>query len=454
MQFAGNWKIPLIIFLIALAVRISFLPFSIFDEGHFSPEAVAFDGYYELSENILAGNGFTRSSEAPFVPDSVRTPLYPYLLAGIALLFGNYEPIFFLQILLGSISTIFAWRIAREFLTPRASIIVGVLSAVEPLTAYLTGTVMTETLFLFLFFPSVWLLIRFFDQQKLWTLATASLLLGIATLIKPTMQYAPILLIPLLILIHGKNWKPLVFQSALFASIFVLILSPWMYRNYTTFGTTSLVVQPVSNLYAYLVPSTIAFEKGITYEEAAEEFFERENVGSIEDINLGNAVVFKERAVAELKKHKKGFAMSAGMTIFAFFTHDTYATILDRSDIRMSFEHPPISTLLTRPIEAMRFALTLMQRPEAFVLIGRLFWIITALLSAYGVTRYTFINGISPKLLFVAGLVGYFAATTIVIGLAVNGRFRVPIDPFIFVFTIFALQSIFQKRPDRDEPIA
>jgi hypothetical protein len=145
--------------------------------------------------------------------------------------------------------------------------------------------------------------------------------------------------------------------------------------------------------------------------------------------------------------------MSLGMTAFTFFTHDTYAMILERYEVPISYAHPPLTTLLTNPLEALRFAVRLLRGPEALVLLGRVLWILTSLLSFAGVILYALRRPLSPAFLLVLGTVAYFALTSSVIGLAINGRFRIPVNPFIFIFAVYAIETMLQKRPDGDKAV-
>lgn len=451
-----SYGIAVALFTLALLIRVIFLPFPLFSSEPFQSDAahvVAFDGYYDIAENLRAGRGFSQSRELPYEPDSVRTPLYPLFIYGLTEVFDSYKGFFIVQMLLGAATALVAWRIAARFLDTLGSVVVGFFFAIEPLAAYLTGVIMTETLFAALFLWAVLLLLKFFDDAKTVSLIVASILLGLATLVKPTIQYLPAFLL-VIFLYHEGMGRMFFKHSAITVGIFLLILSPWMYRNFETFGTTQLVVQPVSNMYTYLIPSAIALERGLTYEAAVTEFFARERVTSIGEINLANAPEYRTRALNELKKHPRGFLMSAGVTIVAFFTNDGYASILARRGIPISFAHPSIVTLLRQPTDAIRFLADSMKKPEGLVLMGRFLWVVVALLSAIGVFLFFLRFGLTSQLLLVVGTVAYFAATTIVIGLAVNGRFRVPVDPIIFIFAVYALQTIFQKRPHGNKPIA
>ena len=410
------------------------------------PTEVALDGYYEIANSIVAGNGFSRSVEPPYEPDSVRMPLYPLFIAGVLKIFGSYKALLIIQAILGSLSAVIAWMIAKEFLGPRLSIAVGLLTALEPYTAYLTGLVLTETLFTFVFLCFIYCFLRYLKDIRLRMLALTSALLGIATLIKPTTQYLPVLMLAIVWWNNDFNIKRFLLKEVpVVLGVFLLILSPWIYRNYETFGNTSLNVEPVSALYAFLVPSTIALEQNIPFDEAAKQFLGSLGTESIEEVNLGNTSEFRQRAFAKLWQHPKGLTELFGVTMYGFFTHDGYAGLLNnRFDAGIPYAHPPVFELLTHPREAVSFFGNLMQGPGAIVVLGRLFWIAITLLSVAGAIMYWMKKGLTPKLIFITGMIAYFACTTIIVGLGVGVRYRVPVEPLLFILAAYALESLFQ----------
>ncbi len=210
------------------------------------------------------------------------------------------------------------------------------------------------------------------------------------------------------------------------------MLAPWLYRNYVVFSNASLAVQPVSNLFAYLVPSTIALEKGLTYTQAADEFFVQEHAGGIEDVNLGNAARFKEAALRELFKHPKGLVMSLGVTGYAFFLNDDYSMI-----VQNYFGYLP-------------HALSSLATPAgSLILLGKAFWLAVTLLMFAGIYLLWKKGLLRTEHVLLLTVVAYFAATTAVIGLAINGRFRLPVDAIIFTFAAYALVELYTSLRSR-----
>lgn len=449
MTFERPYKTALLIFLIAVSVRLFFVLPSLITPN-FNGASVAGDGYFEIAQNLLAGNGFSRSSSTPVTPDSVRTPLYPLIIAGLQSIFGGSKALLTFQILLGSFTAVIAWLLAKEFLGDGiGAILSGVAVAVEPLGAYLAGIILTENVFTFLFLLAMYLFVRYLKDPKIILLILFSSILGAATLAKPTPQYLPIFFVFIMWLANERRiTKRFSLHSLVLVSVFLVVLSPWLYRNYQVFGAAALNVQQVTTVFGYLVPSTIALEENISFAEAQEKFYAEQQVKDVEEINLGNAAPYKERALEELARHPIGLMKSVGVTIFTFFTHDGYADILSYFDVDVSYAHPPLKTLLTNPMEFVSFLWKLAHGSELLVIVGRIFWVFVTLFALLGTALYVRAKGITPELLFLIGVIGYFALTTAAIGLAVNARFRVPVDPLIFILTFYALTHLFKKKSD------
>lgn len=446
MILARPYRIAFLIFLAALSVRLFFVLPSLMTPN-FDGMSIAGDGYFEIAQNLLAGNGFARLAPPPVIPDSVRTPLYPLIIAGLQATFGGSKALLILQILLGGLTAVITWLFAKEFLGDGvAALLTGLAVALEPLGAYLSGIMLTETVFTFLFLLTIYLFTRYLKNPRLLLLILFSLLLGATTLVRPTTQYLPLFLIFIMWLSNERRvTKVLCIRALILLGVFLLVLSPWLYRNYEVFGSANLNVQQVTTVFGYLVPSTIALENNITFEQAQREFYAKEHVESVEDINLGNADKFKKHAHEELARHPVGLLKSIGVTIFAFFTHDGYADILSFFGVKVSYAHPPLSTLFTNPVEFSSFLWKLAHGPELLVITGRIFWVLVTLFALSGIVLYIREKGITPQLVLVVGIIGYFALTTAAIGLAVNARFRIPVDPFLFMLAFYALVSIFQK---------
>jgi hypothetical protein len=198
-------------------------------------------------------------------------------------------------------------------------------------------------------------------------------------------------------------------------------------------------------MFFALTSSAIALDTNVSYEEARTALFKREGVTKIDDITLATADHFKQRAIAEMKQYPIGLLKALGTALAAFFTHDAYVGILDHYGISLNYTHPGLSTLITDPVAALSFVANMATRPEILVIVGRLFWILTTLAAIAGGILYLIRHGLSVYFVFFAGAIVYFAFTSLVLGLAVTGRFRIPVNPFIFMFAVYAVQWLYAR---------
>ncbi|MDO8584850.1 MAG: glycosyltransferase family 39 protein [bacterium] len=435
MMLTREGKIILLLFALALLVRVALFGANIAaHEGELLPTILNSEGYYELANNILAGHGFSQSPAAPYVPDSLRPPLYPLFIAAFVGLSGSYWPVIIAQILLASVLPLLARRIGfRLTQNTFAGNAVGVLFAVEPVLVRLSGILLTETLFLALFLSSVITFFNYLDREKLSDLAASAALLGLATLTRPVTQYLPVVIIAFLLWhFRGALSRRAMLHVATFIAVFVVALLPWLYRNAIVFGNPSVANTRISNFYGYFAPSVLALERHIGFTEAQRQLFAEDGVQDYGAVTLKDAEHFTNRAKAIIKTHPKETAKLLGITTFAFFTHDGYLDVLQDLGYMKNF---------SRTIRA------LITGPGIIILAGRMFWTLTALLAFLGTYLFFKREKFQPKALFALLLITYFAATAAIVGLGITARYRVPANVFIAAFAFYAIAR-WRKTPE------
>jgi len=439
------------IFLVAIVVRIYLEPIPFYSTAPFDADKVAFDGYYQIANNLLLGHGFSIENEAPYSPDAERTPLYPLFVAGIFKIFHGPQLLFLIQAMLGAMTAVIAYFIAKEFLSPGFAAGVGFLTALEPYTAYLTGLIMTETVFTFLFLLGFYVFLRSIGKKNIFLIASAGILLGAATLVRPTIQYLPFAFL----IVMWLSWKhadaKFFKHAALFIGIFLLVLFPWLVRNYQVFGVPQISDSPDKNLYGYLAPSIMALEKNTSYADSAQSYFLQHGITEAQ-VNFKNAPQTRAIAIQTIAQYPQGLAESIVVTMWTFFTNDAYASMLSNIGYAVSFSHPPVLALLLHPQEFVSFLSSTARGVDWVPIVGRVFWILVSIAAIVGGVIWTRQKA-SPAFLLIIGTIAYFALTTVVVGLGATGRYRIPVEPLIFVLVLYALQTIFQKRPHGLEPV-
>ena len=448
MTFLRNRPI-LAIFLLALSFRIILFWFIFSNADHNLIEAIkGVDGYYRLSENLLAGNGFSFDAEPPYRPNPLRPHVYPFFVASLVYIFQSYWAVLIAQLLIGSLLAILSYLLAVRFVNQKTAQWVGVAMALEPVTAFLSTNIFTETVFTAFFLLSLLLFLRFIDKPSWRFLVWSAVSFSLALLVKPVLQFL-VIPIPVIIFfaVRSKNLKvsQAIRFSLVFAAIILALAAPWLYRNYKEFGKVTLGAQAAYNLYVYLQPSVLSIVNGTTFEVELDKL-KLEGL-DLADITPATAARYSREALSVIVNHPKAIVKSGLITGVTFFTHDGLLTVMEYMGISPSsrLSGPAIVLLATDPAGFARETYAIATSPMAIILIARLFWILVTVLFFIGMFLYIKHNGWSLSLTVVMFLVLYLAATTAVNGFGVTGRFRVPINFALFTFAFYALTVILHR---------
>ena len=222
--------------------------------------------------------------------------------------------------------------------------------------------------------------------------------------------------------------RKLFIQLGSFVVVFVFVLIPWLYRNYTTFGVANLSSQMPFNLYGTLLPSVLAIANHTSFA------VEQAKLPVFLDSDLSSLSSLSGKAIAEISRHPVALIELSALNALTFFTHDGMLTFLQAAGINpISYlQKPALLLLITAPWQFAQTIWEYMHTNMAFVFFARLFWITVTILFWLGLYRLLRAKLFSPELLFSVIVVFYFMLTTMVNGLSVNARFRMPVEPIIF----------------------
>lgn len=224
------------VFLLALGVRLIFVALY-----QFAPDDAI--GYETLAQNIMNGHGFSLQSGPPFEPTLYRTPVYPYFLVGLYSIFGFHAiAVYVTQAIIGSLTCCLMYFVARFYVAVRTAFFVALVNALYPFTAYFTATKLTETLFTFLLCAAIFLIVRAYRREDSRWMCAGGLMLGIAILCRPENLFFPFFLAGLFLLFHRfrKPWWKL---SAVLVVSAIVVLTPWLVRNYRVAGKITPLVR-------------------------------------------------------------------------------------------------------------------------------------------------------------------------------------------------------------------
>ncbi len=166
-------------------------------------------------------------------PDAARTPGYPLFL----LPFVTYPPtddmlrtITITQAILSSLAILIVFIIAYRLIHPIPALFCALFVAVSPQLIIADYYLLTESLFTFVLLVAIAsFACADSSNYRSWMLVTG-ITLGIAALIKPTMLYSLVFVLPATYLIYRRNSTALT-KCLLIALGFAVIYSPWYIRN-------------------------------------------------------------------------------------------------------------------------------------------------------------------------------------------------------------------------------
>ncbi len=440
MRFLKTYRLELLIFVLALVVRVLLFGMSYHAAGNNLENTISgADGYFTISENLLAGNGYSSDGGPPFIPNSIRPPVQPYFLAGMHTLFGGYGGPLALQILMGSLIPLLGVRLAR-YLTRsnRVSLAVGFILALEPLSALFSFIFYAETICTFLLLLSILCLFAYFEEHRLSLLVLSAAAIGLATLAKPTVEYLPALFMLAVAWHFRTSLRRELPRIALYLGVFLLVLSPWLLRNYSEFGVISVSPQLGEQLYAVMVPSVLSINNGTTF---AHEFEANLAAGAVDpnrsDIAKGSEYLHK--AVPILLSHPKALTIVLANTALNFYIHDGVFEVLKHVGAKpaVMLGKPALFLLLSDPGKLIAYTRDVMFQPTIFILFARVFWIVITVLFFTGTVLYVRRERDVRGVLAI-GIVLYFMLTTLIIGLSVTGRYRIPVQALIITFAAYA----------------
>ncbi|HEX5774895.1 MAG TPA: glycosyltransferase family 39 protein [Candidatus Paceibacterota bacterium] len=405
MTFIRTYRVEIALAVLALVVHAACFALVIHANGSVLDAVRADDGFFELAKNVLAGNGFSWSAEAPYEPNAMRTPGYSYVLAALIGVVGVAGAAL-IQMLAASAIPILGMKIAEKITASRAiSIGTGVILALDPTLALLSFQFYTETLFLILFLLWLLLTFRYLERRDALTLILGAILLGFAILTRTTVQYIPLLFVPFIFWQFGrKEWWRGATHAGVYLLIIGAILTPWVMRNVHEFGVPGLSAQTPFVLYTNLAPAVLSVAKGSDFNDEVRGFLTPAEYKG-DAITLVNGADYAARAFDVVYAHPTAAAFVASKSLFTFFTNDGFYALLARSGYA----------------------------PEDFfplLVAARLAWIAITLAAFVGALVYLLTRRSQLAILIIL-LVAYFALTSTIAAFGTNPRYRLPVDPII-----------------------
>lgn len=226
-----NNKYSVLVGIVLISLFFKIIYVVCFSQLPMPPDAV---GYDNIGWNIAQGKAY--SDNVPVA--TIRGPVYPGFLAAIFSIFGhNYLAVRIVQSIVSSLLVVVVYWITCRITNEKTALLASLLVAFYPAFTFYSGILLSETLSTFLLAISLMFLFQTIKYKSVLWAVTAGCGMGVCILCRSEMLLFPFFLIILLpCLKKGNNIKK---ENVKLYSIFllatILIITPWIIRNYVVF---------------------------------------------------------------------------------------------------------------------------------------------------------------------------------------------------------------------------
>ena len=437
----------MLIFFIALIVRIIYAWFFIDTDSLILEDQMM---YIQLGETMAETGDFLQNTSKGYTMVTDRVPGYPAFLAAVYTIFGeNNIAIVVVQALIDSLTCVIIGLIA-ETVIARSFLVSGFISAINLNMIVLSGMILTDTLFLFLFSLFILFIFNYLKYPTKIQLFTAISFLCLATLVRPVSYYLVFLLLPLLIGLFV--WKKISFKQAVYSIVLYIIpvviaFGSLHYRNYDEYNSFSLTSQGGGHALYWVVPATYQYSGQGSYQEGkafAKSYFEhamsRDNIDVLPEnpfkSSSYNIKVAKD-ALLDLGLFNMLHAWSAGAVINILTPSAAYAPSV------RAMEHP--SFYATPGNGAVEKLINYVTNTDglfylSIITIGTIIsivFIIIFMSGLYKMVHSAWVENRNREILLLSlFIIIYFVAIT---GPIIGVKYRLPIEPILTMFFSYAL---------------
>lgn len=239
------WALVVLVVVLAGVMRLYVIDTTIVDSPYRADSAKYYDYAYNLRHHGVytydhAGVG---NPDAQLLPDALCTPGYPLFLVPFAsgpATYGRFHRIGLWQVVLGTLAVVLAFLLFRRMLSPWLALLATTLVAISPQQIIIATYNLSENLFtpLLLLVALVIAMALSGGKRRLaWGLLGAGVVIGLAALTRPVLEY----FVPLLLLLLWVSYprKQALTGGALVVLGFALMWGPWVARNIVSLGQAS-----------------------------------------------------------------------------------------------------------------------------------------------------------------------------------------------------------------------
>ena len=447
----------LFVFLVALTMRIVYAWFFV-DASNLILEDQMM--YIQLGGTMAETGDFLQNTSKGYTMVTDRVPGYPAFLAAVYTIFGeNNIAVVAVQAFIDSLTCVVIGLIA-ETVIARSFLVSGFISVINLNMIVLSGMILTDTLFLFLFSLFILFIFNYLKYPTKIQLFTAISFLCLATLVRPVSYYLVFFLLPLLIGLFV--WKNITFKQAIYSLVLYIIpvliaFGSLHYRNYDEYNSFSLTSQGGGHALNWVVPASYQYSGQGSYQEGktfAKSYIERsmsrDNIDGLSDNPFERSsyrIKAAKDALEDLGLMNMLHAWSVGAAINMLTPSAAYMPVV-RAMEHPSFYATPGDGAVEKLINYVTNTNGLFYL--SIIAIGTLISIVFIIIFVYGLYKmayFAWVENRNREILFLSLfiIIYFFAITGPIIGV----KYRLPVEPIMTLFFAYAASNLLRNKIHR-----
>jgi len=409
--------------------------------------------YIQTAKNFTEKGIWSSDPSSNPKPDNFRTPIYPLFLSFFLKLNIPFDYIAMIQGLLMAVSAALIYFLGRRLFNESVAFWAGFIFAVHPYLAssFVSSAILTEVFAVFLLIISFFGLAVYIKEEEKKFLIIGSVFLALAALTKPQFLIFSFFIL-VAIFLSGDKFLLKIKKIILCFLIYFILISPWLYYNFFVLKVPQF--SSVPSVSAYIIAgyfqeslkgghglqfNDFTFEqaKKITNSDYDAQLFEPHNAEKL--AKLGTAFI---------KTKLFSFAYYHITHIPRIFYHDTTVeTLAGDLNNPQNLKPGEIDINVIKNIWKGDFSAAktdLSRHPLWFLSLllkaTTLLLAVLAIMNFFLVRKFT--GQISKVSLFFLLFIVSFGVMASPVG---QQRYRVPIEPFIFILAFDSIRLIYQK---------
>lgn len=192
--------------------------------------------YYDISTQLVSGNGFSNIIDGKLRPIVRIAPGYPIFIAGIRLIFGdNPVVVRIVQILLSTLTAIVISKIGIIVFNKITGLIGLIIFLFYPIFIDYSLRILTETFVIFLLVLFLFYIVKYIKQKRIKYLVFSGVILSLATSVRTFTMLFPLFIMTYFVF-TSTSTKTYFKKVIIFLLAFSIPFIPWTLRNYNITG--------------------------------------------------------------------------------------------------------------------------------------------------------------------------------------------------------------------------